>query len=161
MPSPTELSNTILDALTCRYGSDLRADVFTDEQANQVLHLQFIDSDRYALRIEAREAPADDPSKHQDFADPYTGAHARITADQLMIFTEPEVPKDVRCERGRAYMLYPLHKIFMVNSVRLPAGQSAVYMAVAGEEQGPGLTFTDPRTAESFERTLKEAIGQP
>lgn len=161
MPSPTELSDAILDALIYRYGSDLNADVFTDEQANQLLYLKFADGDRYAVRIEAKEAPPDDPARHKDFADPYTGAQARITAEALMIFTEHEAPKDVRCERGRAYMLYPLHKIFMVKSIQLPGGQSAVYMAVVGEEQGPGLTFTDPRTAESFERALKDAIGQP
>lgn len=161
MLSPTALSDTILDALTHRYGSDIEAEVFTDERANQVLHLKFTEGDRYAVRIEAKEAPADDPSRHQEFADPHTGAHARITAEALMIFTDCEVPKAARAERGRAYMLYPLHKIFMVKSVELPAGQTAVYMAVAGEEQGPDLTFTDQHTAESFERTLKDAIGQP
>ena len=161
MPSPTELSDTILDALTHRYGSDLRADVFTDEQANQILYLKFADTDRYALRIEARETVADDPAQHQDFSDQSTGAHARITAEALMIFTEPAAARAANPERGRAYMLYPLHKIFWVNTMQLPGGQINVYMAVAGEEQGPGLAFTDSRTAADFERSLKEAISQP
>lgn len=161
MPSPTELSDAILDALTYTYGSDLRADVFADEQANQILYLKFADTDNYALRIEARENPADDPAQHQDFADENTGAHARITAEALMIFTEPAAATAANAERGRAYMLYPLHKIYWVNTMQLPGGQTAVYMAVAGEEQGPGLTFTDSRTAADFERSLKDAIGQP
>lgn len=153
MTSPTELSDNILDALTSRYGSDLKAEVFTDDQANQILYLKFIDGERYSLRIEAREALADDPSQHQDFSDPHTGAHARITEDELVIFTSTSTPTQYRSPSVE----YPLERIDWVRTLSLPGGQAAVAMGVAGQPKSPGLTFSHPPTAVAFQHALEDA----
>lgn len=160
MPSPAELSSTILDALIERYGSDVEADVFTDAEGEQLACLGFSDGDRYIVRI----AATDDYPADREFIDENTSAHALVNTEELRVYTSDRAPAQYRPghedSRGEKYMRYPLEQIRWVTTMSLPGGQTAVAIGVSDAPASPGLTFSEVSTAVSFKNALEAAASR-
>lgn len=160
MPSPTELSSTILDALIEWYGSDVEADVFTDAEGEQLAYLIFSDGDRYIVRI----AATDDYPADRQFIDENTGAHALITSEELRVYTSVRAPAQYHPvhedSHDNKYMRYPLEQIQWVSTMSLPGGQTAVAIGVSDTAYSPGLTFSCADTAVSFKNALDATVSR-
>lgn len=95
-----------------------------------------------------------EPYYPKDFRYETTGAWARITADELIVYTSTSAPIEYR---GRMVQ-YPLQEIDWVRAIKVPEQQTVITLCVDGKPKSPGLTFTNERVAEDFESALLAAI---
>lgn len=97
-----------------------------------------------------------------EFRDDITGAHARITEDELIVFIRPLDTGPGRRDRALTYTYtqhhYPLEIIESVSSLPTLDGRHETTLTVNGEHTEPGLTFSRASKAGAFKQALTGAI---
>lgn len=96
------------------------------------------------------------PNHAKVFRDETTGALARITTDELLVYTSAETPITYRYPLVR----YPLEKIGRVRTMKLTEGWTEIALSISGELTSSGLTFSDERMAIDFEQSLRAAVNE-
>lgn len=103
----------------------------------------------------------DHPNHAKVFRDETTGALARITTDELLVYTSAETPITYRYPLVRYPLVrYPLEKIGRVRTMKLTEGWTEIALSISGELTSSGLTFSDERMAIDFEQSLRAAVNE-
>lgn len=93
------------------------------------------------VRVEVSTDPA-----HRSYFETGYGSAARITREELIVLPSSGTPSH-----------YALEAITDIHQTPLPAGQTAVMIAIGDGEESPGLTFSDADNATAFTTALLEA----